>query len=222
MIRSISMVRSLSWLVLPGALGLLVLAGCKKEDEPAEYPPGDADTMRAPDEEMPSPADQTPPGTTPGAAGTAGQPPAAGGAEGAQGATATDADLLVPTVVAVDIDTRLAQMCGLPGSSVFFKFDSAKLGPEAKERLQQIAACATTGAAKGKELVLVGRADPTGTDEYNQKLGMSRAESVARYLRSLGVANARVETASKGEATAMKEPYGWPLERRVTVRLQEP
>ncbi len=94
----------------------------------------------------------------------------------------------VLTVIAVDIDTKLAVMCGLPESKVFFKFDSAKLVPEAKERLQQIAACATTGPAKGKDLVVIGRTDPVGTDAYNKQLGMSRADSVAKSLPDQGVA----------------------------------
>lgn len=210
MVRLTSMVRSLSTLVFTGALALSVCAGCKKDDEPAEYPTADPEAARPSEEEAASPAAQAPPGTP---ATTAG---------GASAGPAADPDLLVITVMAIDIDTKLAEMCGLPGSSVFFKYDSANLGPDAKERLQQIATCATTGPAKGKDLVLVGRADPVGSDEYNKRLGTSRAESVARYLRSLGVPKARVEIDSRGEAAAMKEPHGWPLERRVTVRLQEP
>lgn len=111
-------------------------------------------------------------------------------------------------------------MCGLQGSSVFFKFDSAQLTPMAKERLQQIATCATTGAAKGKDLLVVGRTDPSGSDQYNKQLGMTRADAVARYLRDQGVSRARVETESKGETGAIREPMAWPLNRRVTIRLQ--
>jgi uncharacterized membrane protein YcaP (DUF421 family)/outer membrane protein OmpA-like peptidoglycan-associated protein len=214
MVRLTSMVRSLSTLVLPGALALSVCGGCKKDDEPAEYPSADPEAARPSEGEAASPAVQVPPGTP----ATTAAPTAGGASTG----PAADPDLLVITVMTIDIDTKLAEVCGLPGSSVFFKYDSAKLSPEAKERLQQIATCATTGPAKGKDLVLVGRADPVGSDEYNKRLGTSRAESVARHLRGLGVPKARVEIDSRGEAAAMKEPYGWPLERRVTVRLQEP
>lgn len=132
-----------------------------------------------------------------------------------------DPDMAVWSIFAVDIDTKLASMCGLPESKVFFKFDSAKLEPEAKERLQQIAACAVSGAAKGKDLVAIGRTDATGSDDYNKQLGMSRADSVAKYLREQGVAGARVATDSKGEAAAASSAsYGWPYDRRVTIRLQ--
>jgi osmotically-inducible protein OsmY len=125
------------------------------------------------------------------------------------------------TIIAVDVETRLAFMCGLPKSKVFFKYDSAKLLPGAKERLERIATCAKTGPAKGRALLVVGRTDPRGSDKYNEQLGKRRAESVAKYLRELGVAQTRVEIESKGEASAAKAyPGGWPYDRRVTVRLQ--
>lgn len=218
--RRISMIHSRSKLVLPGVLVLAGLVGCnarQEGEEPAEYPTAESTPPPPPALQAPSPA-QGSPGTT----GATAAPPGTATAPGTGTATAPDPDLLLLTVIAVDIDTKLAQVCRLPGSSVFFKYNSAKLLPEAKERLQQIATCVTTGPARGKDLVIVGRADPVGSDEYNKKLGMSRADSVAKYLRDLGVPKARVETESRGEATAMREPFGWPLERRVTVRLQEP
>lgn len=122
----------------------------------------------------------------------------------------------------IDVDTKLAQMCNLPGTNAFFKFDSDRLDQDAKDRLQRIASCVSTGRAKGKNLMIVGYTDPQGPDEYNRRLGMSRAEAVERYLRTLGVKSSRVELISKGEAGATREPMAWPLERRVTIRLQEP
>jgi len=208
MTQSKSIARSICWLLLPGALVATVTAGCKREDEPAAHPSLGLAPLPPPEPEPPAAQPQPQPGATTGT--TAGT------------AAAADPDLLLITIVAVDIDTKLAEMCKLAGSSVFFKFDSAGLSPEAKERLDQLAACAKTGPARGKELLVVGRADPTGSDEYNKKLGMSRADAVAKYLRDQGVPKARVETESKGEAAAPREPYAWPIERRVTVRLQQP
>lgn len=155
-------------------------------------------------------------------------PPNATGSPTAQpaGAAGNDAgtddpDIAVITITAIDIDTKLAVMCGIAESDVFFKFDSAKLVPAAKERLDKIATCAKTGPAKGKDLLIVGRTDPVGSDQYNKQLGMSRADSVAKYLQEQGVKQARTETESKGEATAANNPWRWPLERRVTLRLQQ-
>lgn len=159
-----------------------------------------------------TPSAATPPEATPTTPGATPSKPAAAG---------TDPDLGIITVTVVDIDTKLAVMCGVPESKVYFKYDSAKLVPEAKERLDEIATCAKTGAVKDQELIVVGRTDPAGPDSYNQQLGMSRAEAVARYLREQGVSKARVETASKGEAAASADPWLWPWDRRVTIRLQQ-
>lgn len=131
-------------------------------------------------------------------------------------------DPAVLTLMLIDIDTELAVLCSLPESKVYFKHDSAKVLPQAKDRLDALATCAKSGPVKDRELQIVGRTDPSGSDEYNQKLGMSRADSVAKYLADQGVTKARVETESKGEATADENhPSLWPLERRVTIRLQD-
>ncbi len=129
--------------------------------------------------------------------------------------------LMDPTIIAVDIDTWLAFMCGLTKDKVFFKYDSEKLLPDAKERLERIATCAKTGPVKGMSLLVVGRTDPRGSGKYNKQLGKRRAEAVAKYLIELGVAQIRVETESKGETSA-HDAYsdGWPYNRRVTIQLQ--
>ena len=125
------------------------------------------------------------------------------------------------TITRVDIDTRLAGMCGIPASQVFFDFDATKLDAAAKERLDNVARCATDGPAQGKQLRVVGRADPRGEEAYNKQLGMGRADAVAKYLADQGVKQARTETISKGEAAAAEDPAKWPLDRRVTIMLDE-
>ena len=133
-----------------------------------------------------------------------------------------DPDIATLTVTLIDVDTKLAIMCGMAESSVFFKYDSTQLSADAKDRLDRLAKCATEGAAKGEELAIIGRTDPVGSDAYNKQLGMSRADAVAQYLRGQGVAAARVEAISKGEDAANPAvPAGWGFDRRVTVRLRE-
>jgi osmotically-inducible protein OsmY/outer membrane protein OmpA-like peptidoglycan-associated protein len=130
-------------------------------------------------------------------------------------------DPAVPTLIGVDVEPRLAIRCGLPRNQVYFKYNSAKLLPGAKALLEKIATCAKTGPVKGQGLLVVGRTDPTGSAQDNRKLGLSRAESVARYLGELGVDQARVEVVSMGEAGTDKAfPFNWPHDRRVTIRLQ--
>jgi len=132
-----------------------------------------------------------------------------------------DEDLAVETVSGIEIDPTLATLCALEANRVFFKFDSANLRTEAGDTLDMLASCLTTGAATGKDLRIIGRTDPRGSETYNQELGMSRAESVASYLKDKGVSTARVDVISKGETDATPDRAGWPYDRRVTIRLAE-
>jgi len=134
---------------------------------------------------------------------------------------APDPDLIIETITSIDLDTKLARLCGIDDSRIYFKFDSAKLRPESKQTLDQIATCAISGSAKGTHLRVVGRTDPRGTDSYNKTLGMTRADSVAAYLKGDGLKDTRMETLSKGEADADPSSSGWPFDRRVTVRLDQ-
>ena len=68
-----------------------------------------------------------------------------------------------------------------------------------------------------KNLVLVGHCDWRGTAEYNLGLGDRRANSVKKYLESMGVDGKRLETLSKGSTDA-KQGGGeseWQKDRRV-------
>lgn len=134
-------------------------------------------------------------------------------------ATTADPDMSVMTMSGVDFDSSLASLCGVDSNKVFFKFDSAQITADTKERLDAIATCVLTGPGAGRHLIVVGRTDPKGTDDYNSQLGMSRADSVANYLRGAGVVNSRVETRSRGEDNAAADAWGWPYDRRVSILL---
>ncbi|CAN5893262.1 peptidoglycan-associated lipoprotein Pal [soil metagenome] len=101
-----------------------------------------------------------------------------------------------------------------------FDYDKDELAPEDRAVLDQIAACLTTGALKGKAVSLIGRADPRGTEEYNLGLGSRRSESVSQYLARLGVTKPQLEVTTRGalEATGTDES-GWQQDRRVDIQL---
>ena len=82
-------------------------------------------------------------------------------------------------------------------ADVLFDFDKAVIKPEGKSKLDDLAA-----KMKGINLevvIAIGHADATGTDEYNQRLSVRRAESVKAYLVSKGIEANRVYTEGKGE-----------------------
>jgi outer membrane protein OmpA-like peptidoglycan-associated protein len=120
----------------------------------------------------------------------------------------------------VYIDQQIMASCGISGGKAYFDFDSAKVTADDRGVLDQLSACMTEGWLKDKNVVIVGRADPRGSEEYNEELGESRAQAVSAYLSGKGVASGRVKTMSRGELDATgTEPRGWAYDRRVDVRL---
>jgi peptidoglycan-associated lipoprotein len=133
-----------------------------------------------------------------------------------------DKDTKVSPSLAMSGD--LAAMCNIkaPGSAnPKFDFDKDELTPEDRTVLDQLATCLTSGAAKGKAVSLIGRADPRGTEEYNLGLGSRRANSVSQYLGRLGVGAGQMAVTTRGalEATGTDEA-GWRNDRRVDVQLK--
>jgi hypothetical protein len=65
---------------------------------------------------------------------------------------------------------------------------------------------------------ITGHTDPLGLDEYNDGLGMRRAEAVAGYLMSRGIAPVRLRSASAGEHQLISAvPSGYASDRRAEL-----
>jgi len=82
---------------------------------------------------------------------------------------------------------------------VRFGFNSIVLTPESRVELD---ALVTTYKAKynKKDLVIVGHTDPTGSDEVNDRIGLQRAQAVAKYLEmNYGIENVKIVVRSEGE-----------------------
>src|ERR1039457_2151130 len=58
------------------------------------------------------------------------------------------------------ISDEIRKACGLTDSDTFFAFDSAKVRPEDRRIFTKLADCFSAGALKGREMRLVGYADP--------------------------------------------------------------
>ncbi len=80
---------------------------------------------------------------------------------------------------------------------MLFDFDKSVIKPEGKAKLDDL-----SNKIRGINLevvIAIGHTDSIGTDEYNQKLSVRRAESVKAYLVSKGVEPNRIYTEGKGE-----------------------
>ena len=125
-----------------------------------------------------------------------------------------------PTTTQIAISGEIRAACGIRDENAYFAFDSAKIREQDQRVLGQLATCFSSGPLKGRDMLLVGRADPRGSAEYNMVLGEHRAQSVQQHLSTLGLASNRIQTSSRGKMDAMgtDEPT-WALDRRVDVGL---
>ena len=82
-------------------------------------------------------------------------------------------------------------------ADVLFDFDKAVVKPEGKSKLDDL-----SNKVKGINLeviIAIGHADSIGSDAYNQRLSVRRAESIKAYMVSRGVEANRIYTEGKGE-----------------------
>jgi outer membrane protein OmpA-like peptidoglycan-associated protein len=132
---------------------------------------------------------------------------------------ATDTDRPQWRITAVVIDVGLAELCGIDKADAHFEYDSAELDAESKATISALTDCFVDGPLAGRDVVLVGHADPRGPDDYNRELGMSRAEAVAQQMIREGLASGRIGVESHGEEHAHADPGEWPDNRRVDVLI---
>ncbi len=86
--------------------------------------------------------------------------------------------------------------------------------------LKKLATCFTTGPLKGRQMNLVGHADPRGEDEYNMLLGGRRADNVKGAIIGAGMDQAKVSSTSRGEMDATgTDDAGYIQDRRVDIVL---
>ena len=105
-------------------------------------------------------------------------------------------------------------------ADAFFDFDKAVLKPEGKAKLDDL-------VSKVKDInleviIAVGHTDSIGTDAYNQKLSVRRAEAVKAYLVSKGIEKNRVYTEGKGKKQPVadnKTAEGRAKNRRVEIEV---
>ena len=105
-------------------------------------------------------------------------------------------------------------------ADAFFDFDKAVLKPEGKAKLDDLVS--KVKAISLEVIIAVGHTDSVGSDTYNQKLSVKRAEAVKAYLVSKGIEKNRVYTEGKGEKQPVadnKTKEGQAKNRRVEIEV---
>ncbi len=105
-------------------------------------------------------------------------------------------------------------------ADAFFDFDKAVLKPEGKAKLDDLSS--KLGSINLEVIIAVGHTDSVGTDDYNQKLSIRRAEAVKAYLQGKGIEANRIYTEGKGEKQPVadnKTAAGRAQNRRVEIEV---
>lgn len=130
----------------------------------------------------------------------------------------------VPNDSIIIVDTVRTPLPRLPfGRGVHFALNSSTLSPTSRRLLDSTVKALSLRAELA--VVLEGHTDPRGSQDYNAKLSMRRAETVRDYLMARGLQPARIELRGLGpsQRAGMGEtPLDFAIDRRVVLRFFEP
>jgi peptidoglycan-associated lipoprotein len=102
---------------------------------------------------------------------------------------------------------------------VHFDYDSTVIPERDRPALTSSAGCMMED--RTLSVMVEGNADERGTEEYNLALGDRRANTVAKYLQSLGAYESQLRTVSYGEENPVCGDHQedcWQKNRRAAVR----
>lgn len=105
-------------------------------------------------------------------------------------------------------------------AEALFDFDKSVVKPAGRQALDDL--LNKLQGMNTEVMITVGHTDSVGSDDYNQKLSIRRAEAVKAYLVSKGIDSSRVYTEGKGETQPVadnKTSDGRAKNRRVTVEV---
>ncbi len=105
-------------------------------------------------------------------------------------------------------------------SGLLFGFDSTQLRPDVKEQIRELAD--VLKEYEETTIIFAGHTDSRGSKEYNQKLSLRRAKSVALYAAKQGVDATRFQIVGYGETQPVADnstEYGRQQNRRVEIAI---
>jgi peptidoglycan-associated lipoprotein len=100
-------------------------------------------------------------------------------------------------------------------AKVYFDFDRSELRDDQRAILD--AKLPVFRANPGVKIRIEGNADERGSDEYNQALGMRRAQTARKYLIDNGIDASRIDISSNGEERPVCQDHNeacWQQNRR--------
>jgi OOP family OmpA-OmpF porin len=134
-----------------------------------------------------------------------------------------------PATAAAGCDGALAAPAPAPqvaaskvtfAADAFFDFDKSVLKPEGRAKLTDLVS--KIRDVNLEVIIAVGHTDSIGSDAYNQRLSVRRAEAVKAFLVSKGIERNRVYTEGKGEKQPVADnrtKEGRAKNRRVEIEV---
>lgn len=121
-----------------------------------------------------------------------------------------------------DFGSLLAVLPGRPKSFLlYFLEGSDEFTPESRVELEKMLAELRERGAP--DVVVIGHTDRIGTEQFNDSLSLQRAERVRGELVKLGIAQARVQIAGRGERETLvptDDEVAEPRNRRVEISVR--
>lgn len=106
--------------------------------------------------------------------------------------------------------------------NVQFEFDSARLTPDGRLALQELAKAMQSMRLKDTKFLIEGHTDAKGSIDYNLGLSTRRADAVRSFLVSKKVDSARLTALGKGAAELFNKSSPYASEnRRVRIVARE-
>ncbi|MBK7711522.1 MAG: OmpA family protein [Bacteroidales bacterium] len=130
----------------------------------------------------------------------------------------------IPEVLTHEADSIMKIKESMPKSLlIYFDFDKAKFNPDPQSDNSVSAFRTWLEKYPQSALVVTGHADIIGTAEYNNDLSLKRAQTVEKYLETLGINSGRMIIESRGETEPIADyltPEGRSKNRRTEVSLK--
>lgn len=121
---------------------------------------------------------------------------------------------------AAERDRKIAALRGSLEQIIYFDYNEDKLRDDAAEALGQ--KVQILRANPGIRIRIIGHTDERGSVEYNQALGMRRAQVVKDYLAGFSIDESRLEIVSMGEDQPQDPGHdenAWNRNRRATFTI---
>lgn len=125
-----------------------------------------------------------------------------------------------PVVPAETVPPEPAMPAGPPELAIaHFEFDDWRIRAEDTTLLNENAHM--LAERPDLEVTIIGHCDPRGTETYNDRLGLLRAEAVRNYLVRAGVSRERLKVESAGKSRPISTgPDEYWLDRRIEFRFR--